>query len=78
MKDDKTLKDQLRIKHPEFRRLFDQHTHLDEQIKRMLRRKVLTPSAELQRKQLQVEKLHAKDQMEAILREHRRADVSQQ
>ena len=39
MKDDKTLKDQLRIKHPEFRRLFDQHAHLDEQITRMLRRK---------------------------------------
>ena len=78
MKDDKTLKDQLRIEYPEFRRLFDQHVHLDEQIKRMLRRKVLTPGEELQRKQLQVEKLHTKDQMEAILREHRRAGASQQ
>jgi [ribosomal protein S18]-alanine N-acetyltransferase len=77
MNEDDTLKEQLRIKHPEFRRLFNQHLRLDEQIKQMFQRKVLTPVEELQRKQLQVEKLHTKDQMEAILREHRRIGASQ-
>jgi uncharacterized protein len=77
MNDDGILKEQLRTKHPEFRRLLNQHLRLDEQIKQMLRRKVLTPIEELQRKQLQVEKLHTKDQMEAILREHRRVGASQ-
>lgn len=77
MNDDDTLKEQLREKYPDFRRLFNQHLHLDEQIKQMLRRKVLTPIEELQRKQLQVEKLHTKDRMEAILREHRRIGAPQ-
>jgi uncharacterized protein YdcH (DUF465 family) len=72
MMDEESLREQLRREHPEFRKLFDEHHRLDEELKEMIRRRVLTPEDEVRRKQLQVEKLHTKDRMEAILREHRK------
>lgn len=77
MQDDESLKEQLCREHPEFQRFSKRHHKLDDQINRMLRRKkVLTPVEELQCKQLQIEKLHTKDRIEAIMREHRRVGLS--
>ena len=78
MMDEESLREQLRRDHPEFRKLFDEHHRLDEEIKDMVRQKVLTTDEEIRRKQLQIEKLHAKDKMEFILREHRRMAAPQQ
>lgn len=78
MMDDESLRERLRREHPKFRKLFDEHHRLDEEIKEMIRRRILTPEEELKRKQLQVEKLHTKDRMEAILREHRKMTASQE
>ncbi len=74
---DESVRERLRREHQEFRKLFDEHHRLDKEIKEIVRRRVLTPEEELKRKQLQVEKLHTKDRMEAILREHRRTTASQ-
>lgn len=72
MKEEEILKEQLRSQNPNFRRLVDQHHRLDERLQEIIRRKTITPREELERKQLQVEKLRTKDQMEIVLREHRR------
>lgn len=77
MMNDESLRERLQREHQEFRKLFDEHHRLDDEIKEMIRRKILTPEEELKRKQLQVEKLHTKDRMEAILREHRSTTASQ-
>jgi uncharacterized protein YdcH (DUF465 family) len=68
---EETLKEQLRRDHPEFRKLFEEHHRLDLRVQKLTRRKVLTPQEELERKMFQIEKLHAKDRMEAILRQYR-------
>lgn len=75
--DDESVRERLRKEHEEFRKLFDEHHRLDEEIRGIVRRRILTPEEELKRKQLQIEKLHTKDRMEAILREHRRMAASQ-
>lgn len=76
MMSDESVRERLRKEHQEFRKLFDEHYRLDEEIKGIVRRGILTPEEELKRKQLQIEKLHTKDRMEAILREHRRTAAS--
>ena len=65
------LKEILRKENPEFRKIFDEHHLLDRKITKIIRRKTPTPQEERQQKRLQIEKLHAKDRMEVILREHR-------
>ena len=65
------LKEELRQSNREFRKLEGEHHRLDEELKEMVRRKTLTPKEEIHKKRIQVEKLHTKDRIEALLRRHR-------
>ncbi len=75
MVEEKLLREELSRKDPRFKRLFDQHQRLDLLIKKIDRHRTLTPQDELSRKQLRVEKLHAKDRMEKMIRDQRDAGV---
>ncbi|HLG20801.1 MAG TPA: YdcH family protein [Bdellovibrionota bacterium] len=61
---------ELLEKNDEFRKLFKDHRSLDEQLEEMDRRPYLTPEEQVERKRLQVMKLHRKDRMAEILRHH--------
>lgn len=65
------LRETLRRSNPEFRKLESEHERLERELNELVRHRVLTPQEELHKKQIQVEKLHAKDRMEAILRHYR-------
>jgi uncharacterized protein YdcH (DUF465 family) len=60
--------DELLESHDEFRKLFRDHRTLDEQLEEMDRRSYLTPEEQVERKKLQVMKLHRKDRMAELLR----------
>jgi hypothetical protein len=66
------LRERLRKKNIEFRKLEARHMHLEQELERLLRKRALTPREELRKKQIQVEKLHTKDRMEALVRDYRR------
>ena len=66
------LRERLQKGNAEFRRLSKEHSLLDKIVHQMLKRRVLTPKEELNRRRLQVEKLQTKDRMEAIVREERK------
>jgi ribosomal-protein-alanine N-acetyltransferase len=72
MRDEEKVREELIQSNFEFRKLYREHLDLDDQVRKMTRRKILTPEEELHRKQLQVEKLKAKDRMEDMIRAHRR------
>jgi len=63
------FKDRLRKQDPTFRKLEAEHQRLELELNGLIRRKTLTPQEESHKKQIQVEKLHAKDRMEAMIRE---------
>ena len=75
MGDEQKVREELIRENFEFRKLHNEHLNLDNQVREMTKRKIRTPEEELHRKQLQVEKLKAKDRMEDILRAHRRAET---
>ncbi|HTN43674.1 MAG TPA: DUF465 domain-containing protein [Nitrospiria bacterium] len=60
----------LRQRNSEFQKLEEVHHRLEEELNALTRRKTLTPQEESHKKQIQVEKLHTKDRMEAILRDY--------
>jgi uncharacterized protein YdcH (DUF465 family) len=62
-------KERLRKQDPDFRKLETEHHRLELELNGLIRRKTLTPQEESHKKQIQVEKLHAKDRMEAMIRE---------
>jgi uncharacterized protein YdcH (DUF465 family) len=62
--------EQIRKSNREFRQWEEEHHRLDRELADILRRKVLTPAEELQKKRLQKKKLMAKDRMMEILRDH--------
>jgi uncharacterized protein YdcH (DUF465 family) len=61
--------EQIRKSNREFRQLEEEHHRLERELSDILRRKVLTPAEELEKKRLQKKKLMAKDRMMEILRE---------
>ncbi len=61
---------QLRRSHHEFHQLEEQHRHLEERLTELIKRKILTPQEEIEKKRLQIEKLRKKDRMAQIIREH--------
>jgi uncharacterized protein YdcH (DUF465 family) len=63
------LKDQLAQADAAFRQLVIEHHDLDERIRR-LSNSLLTAPEQLEEVALKKRKLHLKDQMESILREH--------
>jgi len=66
------FRDALRQRNSEFQKLEEEHHRLELELNGLIRRKTLTPQEESHKKQIQVEKLHVKDQMEAILRDYLR------
>jgi uncharacterized protein YdcH (DUF465 family) len=64
------FRDRLRKQDRDFRKLEMEHHRLELELSGLVRRKTLTPQEESHKKQIQVEKLHAKDRMEAMIREY--------
>ena len=73
------LKRQLLQSNDEFRQLATQHHDLDERIHNLAARQYLSEPEQLEEVTLKKRKLHLKDQMETILRQHRggRAGLAQ-
>jgi uncharacterized protein YdcH (DUF465 family) len=71
MSDDLSLfKESLRKQDQDFRKLEEEHHRLELALNELIRRKTLTPQEESHKKQIQVEKLHAKDRMEVMIRQY--------
>jgi uncharacterized protein YdcH (DUF465 family) len=60
----------------EFHRLFDTHHDLETRLHELSRKQYLTGSEEVEETTLKKRKLRVKDQMEAILRQHRYPGLS--
>lgn len=71
--DESAMIQQLRRNHHEFHQLEEQHRHLEERLAELIKRKVLTPQEEIEKKRLQIEKLKKKDRMAQIIREQEAA-----
>jgi uncharacterized protein YdcH (DUF465 family) len=59
----------LRQHNREFRLLETRHRQLDEQLDELIRHRVLTPEEEIHKKELQKQKLAAKDGMTRLIRD---------
>ena len=71
MQAETAITDRLRQSNTEFRTLEESHHRLDTQLADLQRRHVLTPAEEVLKKQLQKEKLAAKDRMAELIRTSR-------
>jgi uncharacterized protein YdcH (DUF465 family) len=69
------IADLLRQSSLEFRQLEESHHRLDTELAELQKRHVLTPQEELQKKQLQKEKLAKKDKMAELMRLYREHDT---
>jgi uncharacterized protein YdcH (DUF465 family) len=65
------ITESLRASNEEYRELEESHHRLDEELRQLLKRHVLTPQEEILKKQIQKEKLGKKDRMAALAREYR-------
>lgn len=72
MNDGVEFREALRHRNLEFQKLEEEHHRLEQELNGLIRRKTLTPQEESHKKQIQVEKLHIKDHLEAILREYQK------
>ena len=63
------LKEALRKRNLDFRKLETEHHRLELELNQLVRHKTLTPQEESHKKQIQIEKLHAKDRLEAMVRQ---------
>ena len=68
------LKRQLLQTDEEYRQLASQHHDLDEKLHSLATRNYLSEPEQLEEVTLKKRKLHLKDQMEDIVRRHRRSD----
>jgi uncharacterized protein YdcH (DUF465 family) len=64
------FREALRQRNSEYQKLEEVHHRLEQELNELTRRKTLTPQEESHKKQIQVEKLHTKDRLEAILRDY--------
>ncbi|MEP7152299.1 MAG: YdcH family protein [Nitrospira sp.] len=71
MQAETAITDRLRQSNTEFRTLEASHHRLDAELADLQRRHVLTPAEEVLKKQLQKEKLAAKDRMAELIRTSR-------
>ncbi|HXX73765.1 MAG TPA: YdcH family protein [Nitrospiraceae bacterium] len=72
---DDAIAERLRQSSHEFRALEESHHRLDHELNELQRHHVLTPAEELQKKQLQKEKLLKKDKMAELIRSYRDHDL---
>ncbi len=73
---DEELKAHLLSTDEAFRTLAEQHAHLKQQIESIESKSHLTGEDEIEEQRLKKLKLHVKDQMNAILEQHKHATVS--
>lgn len=62
--------EQIKKTNREFRLLDEEHHRLEKELAELVRRKVLTPEKEMEKRRLQKKKLSGKDRMTEILREY--------
>ncbi len=68
---DDQITEALRASNEEFRELEASHHRLEAELQEILKHRVQTPQEEMMRKQLQKEKLAAKDKMAELIRQYR-------
>ena len=71
-----TPRDQLLASHDEFRRLALEHTQYAQRLDSLTEKRYLTEDEKLEEVRLKKLKLHAKDQIEAILSRYRAQQVA--
>jgi uncharacterized protein YdcH (DUF465 family) len=69
---DEEIIEVLRNNNDEFRRLYQEHRALDEQLGELSRKHYLTPDEEIELKRLKKEKLYRKDKIAELVREYRK------
>lgn len=74
-KTDDILREELLAKNEEFRSLFDKHQDCERRLTKIHENSLLSEKNELEEKQIKRQKLFLKDQMEAILRQHRNQEA---
>lgn len=72
---DADLRAELLASNEEFRSLYEDHQKSERRLEELNAKSLPSQDDELEEKQIKLHKLHLKDQMEAILREHRQAGV---
>ncbi len=61
----------LKRENEEFRKLYEEHRHLDALLDDMNKKPYLTPEEEIEKKRMQKEKLYKKDKMAEMIREYK-------
>ncbi len=74
-KTDDILREELLANNEEFRSLFDKHQDCERQLIQLHENSLLSERNEREEKQIKRQKLFLKDQMEAILRQHRNQEA---
>jgi ribosomal-protein-alanine N-acetyltransferase len=69
LSEDPTVLESVRKEHSEFKALEESHQRLEDQLKELTKLHILTPEEEIRKKQIQFEKLAAKDKMAEIVRQ---------
>ena len=64
--------EKLKQENEDFRKLSDEHHHLDVQIAEIDRKVYLTPEEDLERKKMAKQKLHLKDKMAEMVRDFKK------
>ncbi len=68
--EDRNFVERMKRESEEFSNLQQIHKQLEKKVSKLNKRKTLTPQEEMEKKQLQKEKLVTKDQMETLIRRY--------
>ena len=74
---DRKIIAELYEKHVEFRRLYDEHMKIHEQLSKFENRNYLSPVETKKEKELKVKKLHGRERLIDIINQHKAADYQQ-
>ncbi|MGO9614297.1 MAG: DUF465 domain-containing protein [Dissulfurispiraceae bacterium] len=66
----------LKKDNEQFRRLYQEHRTLDNQISELNKKSYLTADEEVEKKRIQKEKLHKKDMIAELIREYKKTHYS--
>jgi len=67
------IMERLKKENEEFRKVSDEHHHLDVQLAEIDRKVYLTPEEEIERKKMAKQKLSLKDKMAEMIRDYKKA-----
>ena len=70
MEIEKDLLEKVKSENQEFKKLFDEHTELKVRLEELNKLKFLTSEEEMEKKKIQVHKLHLKDKLEEMLSQY--------